>query len=205
MQAKRGFTLVEILIVVVILGILAAIVIPQFTQASTEAKQNSLCSDLQTLRSQIELYKVQHNDTAPRMASFESKMIYCTDISGANASPASKVRDPAHGFSFGPYLERVPENPFNGLSALAAAPAATAVADAKPGVGELSKPKPEPKPAEKAGAAVAQAVPPFPTQQSGLSGLAAVGLFQSAQPPDVAVSGNTISWIRELRFVGRSK
>jgi prepilin-type N-terminal cleavage/methylation domain-containing protein len=64
MQAKRGFTLVEILIVVVILGILAAIVIPQFTQASTEAKSNSLASDLQSLRSQIELYKVQHNTSA---------------------------------------------------------------------------------------------------------------------------------------------
>lgn len=128
MQAKRGFTLVEILIVVVILGILAAIVIPQFTQASTEAKTNSLASDLQTLRSQIELYKVQHNaDAAPLMASFESQMIYCTNAAGANAGTPSKVRDPANGFSFGPYLERVPENPFNGLSNLAAVPAAAGV------------------------------------------------------------------------------
>jgi len=38
MKAKSGFTLVEILIVVVILGILAAVVIPQFTEASTEAR-----------------------------------------------------------------------------------------------------------------------------------------------------------------------
>ncbi len=83
MQAKRGFTLVEILIVVVILGILAAIVIPQFTQASTEAKTNSLCSDLQTLRSQIELYKVQHNDTPPALATFTNQMTLTTDITGA--------------------------------------------------------------------------------------------------------------------------
>jgi len=121
MQVKRGFTLVEILIVVVILGILAAIVIPQFTQASTEAKTNSLCSDLQTLRSQIELYKVQHNDTAPLLASFTNQMIYCTDITGAVAGTPSKVRvDP---YNFGPYLERVPENPFNGSATLAAAAA----------------------------------------------------------------------------------
>ena len=118
MQAKRGFTLVEILIVVVILGILAAIVIPQFTQASTEAKTNSLCSDLQTLRSQIELYKCQHNDVAPSddPNDFVDQMVYCTDEDGATAGTPSKVRDTT--YRFGPYLERVPENPFNGLSAI---------------------------------------------------------------------------------------
>jgi len=123
MQAKRGFTLVEILIVVVILGILAAIVIPQFTQASTEAKENSLCSDLQSLRSQIELYKCQHNDFAPgntiaggvatpAIASFPPQMTYCTDIDGANNGV--KSRDGTH--QYGPYLESVPANPFNGLT-----------------------------------------------------------------------------------------
>lgn len=65
MRAKSGFTLVEILIVVVILGILAAIVIPQFTDASTEAKTSSLMSNLQTMRSQIELYKIKAPDGQP--------------------------------------------------------------------------------------------------------------------------------------------
>ena len=62
---KRGFTLVEILIVVIILGILAAIVIPQFTNASKEAKQSSLVTMVQSLRSQIALFKLQHNDYLP--------------------------------------------------------------------------------------------------------------------------------------------
>jgi|SRR3989339_325713 len=62
MNARKGFTLVEILIVVVILGILAAIVIPQFTNASTEAMENSLKSDLHTMRAQLELWKVKHGD-----------------------------------------------------------------------------------------------------------------------------------------------
>ena len=112
MRATRGFTLVEILIVVVILGILAAIVIPQFTQASTEAKTNSLCSDLQTLRSQIELYKVQHNDVAPLAASFLPKMTQTSDIDGATSG--DKVRTVV--FCYGPYLERVPINPFNDVT-----------------------------------------------------------------------------------------
>ncbi len=65
MKAQKGFTLVEILIVVVILGILAAIVIPQFTDASVDAKTARIRTDLQTMRSQIELYKIKNNDTVP--------------------------------------------------------------------------------------------------------------------------------------------
>src|SRR3954453_3386064 len=62
---KTAFTLVEILIVVIILGLLAAIVIPQFTNASQDARESALASQLQTLRSQIELYKLQHGDVLP--------------------------------------------------------------------------------------------------------------------------------------------
>ena len=67
-QVARGFTLVEILIVVVILGILAAIVIPQFTNASESAKSSSLSSQLQTIRSQLELFQVQHNGNYPDLS-----------------------------------------------------------------------------------------------------------------------------------------
>ncbi|MBC8468412.1 MAG: prepilin-type N-terminal cleavage/methylation domain-containing protein [Planctomycetes bacterium] len=107
MKAKKsGFTLVEILIVVVILGILAAIVIPQFTEASTEAKLSSLCTDLQTLRSQIELYKVQHNDTPPSFANFTAQMTGQTDITGAV------------GTDFGPYMQKIAVNQFNNLATI---------------------------------------------------------------------------------------
>jgi len=109
MKAKSGFTLVEILIVVVILGILAAIVIPQFTEASTEAKTSSLCTDLQSVRSQIELYKIQHNDNLPGVANgthtasigFVSALTTQTDIFGEA------------GTDYGPYLQKTPTNQFN--------------------------------------------------------------------------------------------
>lgn len=63
-RMHRAFTLIEILIVVVILGILAAIVIPQFTDASEDAQEASIHSQLQTLRSQIELFRVQNPGTS---------------------------------------------------------------------------------------------------------------------------------------------
>ncbi len=99
MKTKNGgFTLVEILIVVVILGILAAIVIPQFTQASTEAREASLASNLQTIRSQIELFKIQHNDDWPNTTTF---LLFETDMCEEDAD------------GFGPYLQQIPINPFN--------------------------------------------------------------------------------------------
>ncbi|MHC4076270.1 MAG: type IV pilin protein [Planctomycetota bacterium] len=107
---KSGFTLVEILIVVVILGILAAIVIPQFTEASTDARTNSLMSDLQAMRSQIELYKVQHNDDMPGTfgtVTFTQAMEGYTLITGALAA----TQAPGTGV-FGPYLQKIPANPF---------------------------------------------------------------------------------------------
>ena len=64
-RVKKAFTLVEILIVVVILGILAAIVVPQFTNASSEAQAGNVATQLQTIRSQIELYRVKNNGTLP--------------------------------------------------------------------------------------------------------------------------------------------
>lgn len=107
MRAKSGFTLVEILIVVVILGILAAIVIPQFTDASEQAKESSLVSDLQTMRSQVELYKIQHNGLLPGAgdATIEQAITGLTNIAGnVETTPGTGV--------YGPYLQKLPKNPF---------------------------------------------------------------------------------------------
>ncbi len=54
---RPGFTLVEILIVVVILGVLAAMVVPQFTQASRTASQNVFINDLRVFADAAWVYK----------------------------------------------------------------------------------------------------------------------------------------------------
>jgi general secretion pathway protein G len=102
----KGFTLVELLIVVIILGILAAVVIPQFSDAAGDAQQSSLTTNLQTIRGQLELYRLQHNSTYPLLASFTAQMTAGTDISG---SP---------GVDFGPYLQSIPNNPFTNTNDL---------------------------------------------------------------------------------------
>jgi general secretion pathway protein G len=115
MRARKGFTLVEILIVVVILGILAAIVIPQFSDASTQSKLSSCRTTLQSLRSQIELYKIQHNDIPPAILTFEAQMTTYSDANGGTAA----AKDATH--IYGPYMQRVPVNPWNDTDTLAAA------------------------------------------------------------------------------------
>ncbi|UCD50468.1 MAG: prepilin-type N-terminal cleavage/methylation domain-containing protein [Phycisphaerales bacterium] len=125
MRAKRGFTLVEILIVVVILGILAAIVVPQFTQASTEAKVSSTVSDLQSIRGQIGLYMIQHNDNPPTVALFEEAMTLCSDAEAAVLADyveRTAANKPTH--PYGPYMVAIPANPWNNSRTVAAAAAA---------------------------------------------------------------------------------
>jgi general secretion pathway protein G len=58
---RKAFTLVEILIVVVILGILAAIVVPQFTSATQDSQAGNIKSQLGTLQRQIELFQAKTN------------------------------------------------------------------------------------------------------------------------------------------------
>jgi len=101
MYRNKAFTLVEILIVVVILGILAAIVIPQFTEASSDARASAIKADLQTVRSQLELYKVQHLDAYPAAATFVTQLTTKTTSAGAA------------GGTLGPYLQTFPTNPYN--------------------------------------------------------------------------------------------
>jgi len=120
MKKNRGFTLVEILIVVIILGILAAIVIPQFTNASNDARNSSVQSTLQTIRSQMELFKLQHSDTPPTATAITNWQLMLTQ----STTTETNVTNPA-GTNFGPYMQTAPTNPTNGKSAVGTAAATT--------------------------------------------------------------------------------
>ena len=112
MQRQRiGFTLIEILVVVALLAILAAVVIPQFSDASDEAMESVLVTNLQLLRNQIDLYRHQHGGRLPHLnqkgknntKNLVRRLTEPTD-------PDGKLN--ADG-SCGPYLTTWPANPFS--------------------------------------------------------------------------------------------
>ncbi len=109
-RKTQGFTLVEILIVVVILGILAAIVIPQFTSASQSARSSSTVSQLQTIRSQLELAQIQHQGTYPDLVT--SGWTIMTSKTDPTSNYSLTNADGIAGNEVGPYLQQAPTNPF---------------------------------------------------------------------------------------------
>ena len=115
---NAGFTLVEILIVVVILGILAAIVIPQFTNASEAAKASQLKAQLQTIRSQLELSQIEHQGVYPALAGsdeagWKNLLTKTARLSGSDAGVYVAYDEDKHnGGPAGPYLQKPPVNAF---------------------------------------------------------------------------------------------
>ncbi len=118
MNKARAFTLIEILVVVVLLGILAVVVIPTVANSTTSAKDSALAVDLQLLRRFILVYKSQHLEVGPgypdgntTQAPIEQAFIdQATMASNTNGQTAAIG---TLSFNRGPYLMKIPVNPFN--------------------------------------------------------------------------------------------
>lgn len=103
---KKAFSLVEVLIVVAILGILAAIVIPQFQSHTQQAKEATAKDNLRILRNQIELYAARHGGVAPG---------YFNDDPTQQAAFIIFVMQM---FRSERYMSDLPRNPFNDLKTI---------------------------------------------------------------------------------------
>jgi general secretion pathway protein G len=112
-----GFTLIEVLIVVVIMAVLAATIIPQFTSSTTDAKKSARDFNAHSLQAQIELYRIDHNGTYPAIISADlPQLTSATNLAG------DRVAQPDATHPFGPYVlgSQLPKNSFNGSAAVVA-------------------------------------------------------------------------------------
>jgi general secretion pathway protein G len=134
----RAFTLVELLIVVIILAILAAIIVPQFSSATVDAQETSLDANLAALRSSIELYHAQHGTLSPYPGAAATSGGTCATVKGTGAANSAQAfidsmlmysdvsgntcnLGDATTYKFGPYLRKgVPADPITGKGSIAA-------------------------------------------------------------------------------------
>jgi general secretion pathway protein G len=87
MRSRKGLTLIELLIVVIILGALAAIAIPRITTSATTAKQNACKTNMDTLNTSIEMYKMDKNAYPAALTDLTADANYFPD--GAPTCPFS--------------------------------------------------------------------------------------------------------------------
>lgn len=107
LRAGRAFTLVELIIVIVILGMIASIAIPRLSRASSDAPQAALETDLRIVRSAILRYAVEHKNQfpGPTATAFVNQLTNYTDVNGAPSRTRSSR------YRFGPYLVAIPPCP----------------------------------------------------------------------------------------------
>ncbi len=106
-ERTRAFTLVEVLVVVIVLSILALVVIPEFSAATNTTRDSALKANLRAMRSQIALFKIEHNDVYPTFATFSNEMTLSSKSDKTTAAIATS------GYPYGPYVRSIPTNPHN--------------------------------------------------------------------------------------------
>ncbi len=99
-RAARGFTLIEIMVVVVIMGVLAALVVPKLLSRTGESKVAAAKVDIATVMQALKLYKLDNQR-------------YPTTEQGLQALLVKPTSGPAaNGWKTGGYLEKMPKDPW---------------------------------------------------------------------------------------------
>lgn len=100
MKKFKGFTLIEVMVVVVILSILAAIVVPKIMDRPEQARVTKAKSDIRALEAALNLYRLDN-------------MIYPTTDQGLEALVSAPTDAPEpKNWKQGGYLDRVPADPW---------------------------------------------------------------------------------------------
>ena len=103
-----AFSLVELVIVLVIVGVIAAIAVPRLTRGATNAARTAVRSDLASLRNAIELYRAEHEGSFPTLNSFTAQMVHFSNVGGTSFATSADV---GNGIVYGPYLAAIPPLP----------------------------------------------------------------------------------------------
>lgn len=123
-RQSTGFTLVELIIVVSILGILAAIVLPEFQGHIQKTKESAAKDTLRLFREALERYATDHNGVPPGYNLNDTShvsnafTIQSQLFRMASNSKGELAAIGTAGYPYGPYLTKIPENPFNGLDGI---------------------------------------------------------------------------------------
>jgi prepilin-type N-terminal cleavage/methylation domain-containing protein len=118
MKMARAFSLVEILIVVVLLGVLAVVVIPMVSGSTISAKESALATDLSLLRRFILIYKSHHLEVGPgypngQTAATPTEEAFIDQATLSSNSAGQTASIGTAGFERGPYMQKIPMNPLN--------------------------------------------------------------------------------------------
>jgi prepilin-type N-terminal cleavage/methylation domain-containing protein len=122
---REGFTLIEMLIVIIILGILAMVIIPQITVSQDDAKVSTLKTNLGGIRSAIEVYYTQHNNVYPGLVKETDGTTATASAGEATTAMTAQLQQfsdttgkvsatKTGAFILGPYIKdnKLPDNPF---------------------------------------------------------------------------------------------